>query len=82
MERLTQEMPTLRPSVEQDKRVIVFDHVQLSFDDNAVLKDVSFTLRSGRTKIILGASGSGKSTILKIIIGLFRADGGRVWVNE
>ena len=47
----------------------MFDHVQLAFDDKVVLKDVSFTLGSGHTKIILGASGSGKSTILKIIIG-------------
>ena len=66
---------------EEDKPVVVFDHVQLAFDDNVVLKDISFTLRSGRTKIILGASGSGKSTILKIIVGLFRADGGSISVN-
>jgi phospholipid/cholesterol/gamma-HCH transport system ATP-binding protein len=61
--------------------VVVFEHVQLAFDDNVVLADVSFTLRAGRTKIILGASGSGKSTILKIITGLLRADAGVVWVN-
>ena len=42
--------------------VIVFDHVQLAFDDKVVLKDISFTLIKGHTKIILGASGSGKST--------------------
>ena len=64
-----------------DHPVIVFDHVQLAFDENVVLKDVSFTLLSGRTKIILGASGSGKSTILKIITGLLRSDGGQVTVN-
>jgi phospholipid/cholesterol/gamma-HCH transport system ATP-binding protein len=61
--------------------VIVFDHVQLAFDEKVVLKDVSFTLEKGHTKIILGASGSGKSTILKIITGLLRADGGAVLVN-
>jgi phospholipid/cholesterol/gamma-HCH transport system ATP-binding protein len=61
--------------------VVVFDHVQLAFDDKVVLKDVSFTVKAGRTKIILGASGSGKSTALKIITGLLRADGGRVFVN-
>ena len=66
---------------EQDRPVIVFDHVKLSFDDNVVLKDVSFTLLSGRTRVILGASGSGKSTILKIITGLLRSDGGAVSVN-
>jgi phospholipid/cholesterol/gamma-HCH transport system ATP-binding protein len=61
--------------------VIVFDHVQLAFDDRVVLKDVSFTLIKGHTKIVLGASGSGKSTALKIIVGLLRADAGVVWVN-
>ena len=66
---------------EEDKPVVVFDHVQLAFDDKVVLKDVSFTVRSGRTKVILGASGSGKSTILKIITGLLRADAGAVTIN-
>ncbi len=61
--------------------VIVFDHVELAFDEKVVLRDVSFTLLKGHTKIILGASGSGKSTSLKIITGLLRADAGVVWVN-
>src|SRR6266446_5332940 len=61
--------------------VIVFDHVKLAFDDKVVLEDVSFTLIKGHTKIILGASGSGKSTALKITVGLLRADAGVVWVN-
>ena len=38
----------------------MFDHVQLAFDEKVVLQDVSFTLIKGHTKIILGASGSGK----------------------
>src|ERR1700758_5142378 len=61
--------------------VIMFDRVSLAFDDNVVLHEISFTLLKGHTKIILGASGSGKSTTLKIITGLLRADSGRVWVN-
>jgi phospholipid/cholesterol/gamma-HCH transport system ATP-binding protein len=69
------------PDPAQDRPVIVFDHVKLAFDENVVLKDMSFTLLSGRTKIILGASGSGKSTTLKIITGLLRADAGKVTVN-
>ena len=61
--------------------VVVFDRVKLAFDENVVLRDLSFTLIKGHTKIILGASGSGKSTALKIITGLLRADSGVVWVN-
>ena len=59
----------------------MFDHVQLAFDDKVVLRDVSFTLIKGHTKVILGASGSGKSTALKIVVGLLKADAGIVWVN-
>jgi phospholipid/cholesterol/gamma-HCH transport system ATP-binding protein len=61
--------------------VVVFDHVGLAFDEKVVLRDVSFTLLKGHTKIILGASGSGKSTSLKIITGLLKPDSGRAWVN-
>jgi len=61
--------------------VVVFDKVRLAFDENVVLKDLSFTVLKGHTKIILGASGSGKSTILKIITGLLHSDAGVVWVN-
>ena len=61
--------------------VIAFDSVSLAFDEKVVLRGVSFTVPKGRTKIILGASGSGKSTILKIIVGLLRPDAGAVIVN-
>jgi phospholipid/cholesterol/gamma-HCH transport system ATP-binding protein len=66
---------------ERGAPVVLFDRVQLAFDEKVVLQDVSFTLAKGHTKIILGASGSGKSTILKIIVGLLRSDAGVVWVN-
>jgi phospholipid/cholesterol/gamma-HCH transport system ATP-binding protein len=66
---------------EEGAPVVVFDQVQLAFDDKVVLKNVSFTLIRGHTKVILGASGSGKSTALKILVGLLKADAGVVWVN-
>ena len=61
--------------------VVMLDHVSLAFDDKVILKDVSFTLLSGHTKIMLGASGAGKSITLKIILGLLKPDGGVIWVN-
>ena len=64
-----------------DRPAVVFEHVSLAFDEKVVLKDVSFALDRGHTKIILGARGSGKSTILKLIVGLLRPDAGEVWVN-
>jgi len=66
---------------ERGAPVVMFDQVQLAFDEKVVLKNISFTLIAGHTKIILGASGSGKSTILKIITGLLHADKGVIWVN-
>jgi phospholipid/cholesterol/gamma-HCH transport system ATP-binding protein len=70
-----------RPTPGADDPIIVFDHVSLAFDDTVVLRDVSFELRRGHTKIILGASGAGKSISLKLILGLLNADAGKVWVN-
>ncbi len=68
-------------SPDAEAPVVVVDKVSLAFDDKVVLKEVSFTLQRGHTKVILGASGSGKSTILKIILGLLRPDAGKVFVN-
>ena len=61
--------------------IIVFDHVSLAFDEKEILRDVSFTLKTGHTKIFLGASGAGKSTILRLILGLLKPDAGRIFVN-
>jgi phospholipid/cholesterol/gamma-HCH transport system ATP-binding protein len=61
--------------------VVVFDKVSLAFDEKVILRNVSFTLIKGHTKLILGASGAGKSTILKLILGLLRPDAGVIWVN-
>jgi phospholipid/cholesterol/gamma-HCH transport system ATP-binding protein len=73
--------PTQSRPAEPGAPVIALDHVKLAFDEKVVLAGVSFTLMKGRTKIILGASGSGKSITLKIITGLLRPDAGAVLVN-
>lgn len=61
--------------------IVVFDNVHLAFDDKVILHDVSFTLKTGHTKIFLGASGAGKSTILRLALGLLKPDAGRIFVN-
>jgi phospholipid/cholesterol/gamma-HCH transport system ATP-binding protein len=61
--------------------IIVFDDVSLAFDDKEILRNISFTLKTGHTKIFLGASGAGKSTILRLILGLLKPDGGAIFVN-
>src|SRR6188768_722176 len=61
--------------------IVVFDMVNLAFDEKVILRDVSFTLQTGHTKIFLGASGAGKSTILRLALGLLKPDAGRIFVN-
>ncbi|HXT71891.1 MAG TPA: ATP-binding cassette domain-containing protein [Vicinamibacterales bacterium] len=65
----------------QPQAAVVFEDVSLAFDDKVILERISFSLLSGQMKIILGASGAGKSTILRLILGLLKPDSGRVWVN-
>lgn len=59
---------------------IVFEDVYLAFGDNEVLRGVSFRLPFGETKALFGVAGSGKSTILKLALGLFPPDSGRITV--
>jgi phospholipid/cholesterol/gamma-HCH transport system ATP-binding protein len=61
--------------------IVVFDKVDLAFDDKVILRQVSFTLQTGHTKIFLGASGAGKSTILRLALGLLKPDAGHIFVN-
>jgi phospholipid/cholesterol/gamma-HCH transport system ATP-binding protein len=77
--------PTARVPVEARSAdadpVVEFEDVFLAFDEKVILKGVSFTLRPGHMKIVLGASGSGKTTILRLILGLLRPDAGRILVS-
>jgi phospholipid/cholesterol/gamma-HCH transport system ATP-binding protein len=77
----TNRSPELEKALGPDSPIVMFDKVSLAFDDKVILRDVSFTLLTGRTKVILGASGAGKSTILKLILGLLKPDSGVIWVN-
>lgn len=60
---------------------IEFRDVHLSFDDRKVLDGLSFTVAKGETKIILGGSGCGKSTTIKLVLGLLKPDEGQILVN-
>ncbi len=60
---------------------IEFRDVDLAFDDQVILDKVSFSVRRGETKFILGGSGSGKSTIINMILGLLKPDGGHIFVE-
>src|ERR1700685_4178026 len=59
---------------------IEFENVSIAFDDKVVLQNISFRLAHGETKAVFGVAGSGKSTMLKLAIGLLRPDSGRIFV--
>jgi phospholipid/cholesterol/gamma-HCH transport system ATP-binding protein len=69
--------PTIR---DNSAPAIVFEDVAISFGENDVLRGVSFRLARGETKALFGVAGSGKSLILKLVLGLIRPDSGRIIV--
>lgn len=60
---------------------VEFRDVSLSFDDRKILDGLSFKVQKGESKIILGGSGGGKSTTIKLILGLLKPDEGRILVD-
>ncbi|RMG09583.1 MAG: ATP-binding cassette domain-containing protein [Acidobacteria bacterium] len=77
-------MTSTLPAENKQKRylpAIEFRDVHLSFDEKKILDGISFTVRKGETKIILGRSGGGKSTIIRLILGLVKPDSGRILID-
>lgn len=60
---------------------VEFRDVHLAFDEKTILDGISFTIRRGETKIVLGRSGGGKSTIIRLILGLLKPDSGEILVD-
>jgi phospholipid/cholesterol/gamma-HCH transport system ATP-binding protein len=61
-------------------KTITFEDVKVGFENLSVLDGVSFELKRGETKVVLGVAGSGKSSILKLCLGLIKPDSGRIYV--
>src|SRR5688572_31627168 len=74
---------TFREVDDRDRAIpaIEFRNVVLAFDDRVILDRLSFRVMKGETKIILGGSGGGKSTIIKLVLGLLKPDEGQVLVD-
>jgi phospholipid/cholesterol/gamma-HCH transport system ATP-binding protein len=74
--------PAIAPpeTPESRHRAIIFEDVAIGFEGHEVLSGVSFELLRGETKMLLGVAGAGKSTILKLALGLIRPDRGRIFV--
>src|SRR5450432_1553284 len=80
----SQDEPLVSSRAPMDERLvpaIEFRDVELAFDDQIILDKVSFNVRRGETKIVLGGSGTGKSTIIKLILGLLKPDAGQIFVE-
>ena len=60
--------------------VVVFKNVFLSFNGNSVLEDISFEIKAGETRVLLGPAGVGKSVLLKLANGLIKPDSGSICV--
>ncbi len=62
--------------------MIKADHIVKSFDGRTVLKDISVEFLTGKTNLIIGKSGSGKTVLLKSLVGLHEVDSGSVWYDQ
>jgi phospholipid/cholesterol/gamma-HCH transport system ATP-binding protein len=60
---------------------IEFKDVSLAFDGRAVLDKVSFSVRYGESKVVMGGSGTGKSTLLRLALGLIKPDSGGILID-
>lgn len=69
------------PADEQPVPAVAFDRVSFGYDERVILKEISFSVPKGAMWIVLGASGTGKSIMLKLILGLLRPDSGEIFVN-
>jgi phospholipid/cholesterol/gamma-HCH transport system ATP-binding protein len=69
-----------KPTGESDQPLVIFKDVHLAFEDKTVLNGISFSLGHGETKVLFGVAGSGKSSILKLTLGLIKPDAGQIYV--
>ena len=76
----TQTLPARDSVPDGNEPVVVFEDVSIGFDGKPVLKNISFRVAPGETRILLGPAGVGKSVLLKLANGLFRPDSGRITV--
>jgi ABC-type multidrug transport system fused ATPase/permease subunit len=73
---------TLPAEVPTDNAIIRLEHVSKRFGDLVVLDDVSMAFERGKTTAIIGPSGTGKSVLLKHIVGLIQPDSGHLWIGD
>ena len=80
--RLPEDMKVVPLLAREDEAHIVFDHVSFTYPDGTtVLKEIDFSLDKGKTLGIIGATGSGKSTIVRLLLRLYDPTNGQIRIN-
>ena len=80
LEEVADQNEQKQPAIDSHKRVISLQGISLAFEE-PILEDVSFDARGGETVVVVGESGTGKSTILKLLLRLLIPDQGRVSID-
>ena len=62
--------------------MITLNNISKSFDGSQILKGINMTFEAGKTNLIIGQSGSGKTVLLKCLLGLYQTDGGQMYFND
>ena len=83
----TAENPWMAEFLSRGGPMVEFENVSIGFEGNPVLRDISFQVALGETRILLGPAGGGKSVLMKLVNGLLMPDRGRIrvfgrWLNE
>lgn len=80
LEEVADQNEQKQPAIESQKSVIALENISLSFEE-PILENISFDAKEGETVVVVGESGTGKSTILKLILRLLVPDKGRVSID-
>ena len=77
-----QHLGTLKPNLATEKGSFDFRHLSFAYDNHQIFTDLNLSFPQGKTTAIVGATGSGKSTLIKLLLGFNRPQSGELWINE
>ncbi|HEX7927761.1 MAG TPA: ABC transporter ATP-binding protein [bacterium] len=78
---IAQTPPQVTPIAGAEDLMIHLDQVTMRFGERTILNELDLRVPRGKVTVVLGGSGHGKSTILKLVVGFMRPQGGRIWID-